>query len=89
MKLHGIARGAAIIAGMAMMPVSARAECINCNYGPALFILASLAVAVVTAVVALLWYLFKRRVPVAVIVIFLLSAAPPAALAIIDWLDLG
>lgn len=89
LKLHGIAGGAALGAGIAIMPVTARAECFNCNYGLAIYILASIAVAVLTAGVAILWYVFRRRVPVAVIVILGLSAAPPAAFGIMDWLGLG
>ena len=63
----------------------ARAECFNCNYGLAIYILASLALAGVTALIGLIWFLAARRVPWPVVVIFLLAGLPAAIIVVLDW----
>lgn len=64
----------------------AAAECFDCNYGLAIYALASLAVAGVTALIGLVWFIARRRVPGGLIVVLGLSGVPPLGLFLLDWL---
>jgi hypothetical protein len=64
----------------------AAAECFDCNYGLAIYGLASLAVAGVTALIGLGWFITRRRVPTGLIVVLGLSGVPPLALLLLDGL---
>lgn len=69
---------AAVLAAMAGLALGspASAECFNCNYGMAIVLLGTGALAAITALVGLVWLIVERRVPRPLIVIFVLLALP-------------
>lgn len=77
--------GVTSLALAAVLAGPAQAECFNCNYGLAIYVLASLAVAGVLAVLGLVLFVARKRVPRPVVVFFLLAAAPPAIIVALDW----
>jgi len=65
-----------------------QAECFDCNYGLAIYVLGSFVIAGAMAAIGLVWFLASRRVPWPVVAIFLLAATPPAIIVALDWAGL-
>lgn len=80
----------AFLAAMAGLAVGspASAECFNCNYGLAIFLLGTAVLAGITALVGLFWLIIERRVPKPLIVIFVLLALPLSVVWTVGQLDL-
>ena len=73
--------------GLAVLTAApARAECINCSYGPAIFLLVLASGAAVLGLVVLLRLLMRQSVSKWLWIALAVFAAPPLLVLVADWL---